>query len=203
MPFLHKLIAIAYWLALTFWIGAIMTVAIAAMNTFGTLPGLGVSLDGYPDFPVEHHGRLAAGIIMERNFFMADVIQMFAIPIVLVTLLAQLLFCKMPLKRPANSIRFISLSTAAVVFGIYAFTIAPDMNRELRAYWTAAEAGQVEQAELHRAAFEVDHPRAEWFLEMNLIFALIGVGASAAAFVHSPSAAKTSVLEPPKLLNTP
>ncbi|MCZ6835769.1 MAG: hypothetical protein O7G85_08350 [Planctomycetota bacterium] len=200
-----KFICVLYWLAMIFWIGAIITVAIAAMNTFGTLPapGMGVQLELFSSYPTEHHGRLAAGMVMEKNFFVADAIQMFAIPVVILTLFLQLFTFHMSIRKPANIVRAVCLVGAALAFGWYGLTIAPGMNRELRTYWEEAKAGNVEQAEIHRAAFEVDHPRAERVLQINLILVLIGAGASAWAFasfhVTKPPAGSFPKYETPRL----
>jgi len=200
MRWLLKIVLILYWLGLMLWVGSLMTAGIAAMNTFGTLPDLGVSLDSYPDYPSAEHGRLAAGIVMERNFFVVDVIQMLAAPLVIVTLLVQLFGFGMRLRRPANVIRIVCLLLAAGLFAFYAFSLAPRMNRELRMYWSEAEAGQLELAEIHRANFNRDHPRAELIMTINLFLLIVGVSASAAAFVESAKSPKTSNLEPPELL---
>ena len=196
-----KMVLIIYWLGLMFWVGSLMTAGIAAMNTFGTLPDLGVRLDSYSDYPRAEHGRLAAGIVMERNFFVVDVIQMLVVPLVIVTLLVQFFGFGMRLRKPANAIRAVCLLLAAGLFAFYAFSLAPRMNRELRMYWSEAEAGELEQAEIHRANFDRDHPQAELIMTTNLFLLIVGVSASAAAFVEPVKSPKTSNLEPPELLN--
>jgi len=132
MRWLLKMVLIIYWLGLMLWVGSLMTAGIAAMNTFGTLPDLGVRLDSYADYPSAEHGRLASGMVMERNFFVVDVIQMLVVPLVIVTLLVQLFGFGMRLRKPANAIRTVSLLLAAGLFALYAFSLAPRMNRELR-----------------------------------------------------------------------
>lgn len=181
---LFKITSIAYWLALALWIAAIVAVAIAAMNTFGTLPDpdLGVHLAPFAAYPANEHGRLAAGIVMERNFFVADMIQLFSIPVVLVMLVAQLVFFGMKWSKPANLLRTICLLAAGSLFGYYAFTMAPTMNHELRAYWDAAKAGNLEEADAHRTSFDVLHPKAEAILKLDLVLVVVGIGASAAAY---------------------
>jgi hypothetical protein len=205
MAALGRVVNMAYWLGLIVWIAAIITVAIAAMNTFATLPDadLGVRLESFAAYPAEHHGRLAAGMVMERNFFAADVMQMVAIPVVVIALLAQVAFLGMSLRRPANLIRCICLLGAAGVFAFYAFTMAPRMNGELRAYWDAARAGDMAQAESHRDAFDADHPRAELVLKINLILAVIGAGASTAAFTGARGGRAQTELEEPMLSRRP
>jgi hypothetical protein len=75
--------------------------------------------------------------------------------------------------------------------------LAPNMNRELRAYWAAAEAGDVEQAQAHRAAFNADHPRADALLRLNLLLLVVAAVSSAAAFTPDPS--KRTGLQAPEL----
>ena len=203
MKWLFKLVLIVYWLGLILWVASLMTAGISAMNTFGTLPDLGVTLESYADYPVAEHGRLAAGIVMERNFFVVDVIQMLVVPLVIVTLLVQLFGFGMRLRKPANLIRTFCLLLAASLFAFYVFSLAPRMNRELRSYWSQAEAGEIQQAKIHRANFDQDHPRAELILTINLFLLIVGAGASAAAFAETANPPKTTppeYLEPPELL---
>ena len=65
----------------------------------------------------------------------------------------------------------------------YATAVRPEMNRELRAYWEDARAGDVRAADEHRAAFDTRHPVAELILQSNLLILLVAAAASAVASV--------------------
>lgn len=204
-----KLCNVIYWLALCFWLAAPITAGIAAMNTFGTLPEMPMQLEQYSAYPAEEHGLLAAGIVMEKNFFVVDVIQFASVPVVIITLILQLFLFKMPLRRPANVIRAICLIMAGGLFALYAFTLAPRMNKSLRDYWQAAAAGEIDQARVHQQSFQIDHPRAESILKINLFLLVIAVGASASAMTPtrrspaSPNSVHDRELQSPELLKTP
>lgn len=206
-----KLCNVVFWLALCFWLAAPITAGIAAMTTFGTLPDMPMQLGDYAAYPAEEHGLLAAGQVMEKNFFVVDMIQFASVPLVIITLLLQLFVFKMPLRRPSNVIRAGCLIVAGSLFALYAFTLAPRMNRSLRDYWQAASAGEVEQARTFQQSFQTDHPRAESILKINLFLLVIAVGASAIAMTTAPGSRSSdpsksqegSLLETPELLKTP
>ena len=190
---------IVFWLSLCLWLAAPLTAGIAAMNTFGTLPEMPLQLKEYEAYPEAEHGTLAAGIVMERNFFVVDMVQFASAPLTVIALLLQLTLFGMSLRRPANFIRAGLIVVAAAIFGLYAFRIAPRMNHELRAYWEEARAGNVEEALVHQQAFQTDHPRAETVLKLNLLLLVGAVGASAVAFTNPPRRAPVSGLESPQL----
>jgi hypothetical protein len=188
-----------YWLALIVWISALISAGVAAMNVFGTLDAMPLELQRYAAYPVDDHPRLAAGHIMEGVFFLVDVLQFIAVPITLLALIAQVVVFHVPMRRVSNVVRSAAIVIAAALFACHATMLAPKMNRELRSYWAAAEAGQVDEAADHRRAFNAYHPAADAILRLNLLLLLIAAGASAVAFTPMPDH-RDSILEPPGLL---
>ncbi len=193
---------LVFWLALCLWVAAPVTAGIAAMNTFTTLPDMPLVLEEYADFPVSEHGTIAAGMVMERNFFVVDLVQFVCVPLTVIALGLQLVVFGMPLRRPVHLLRAVLIVVAAAIFGFYAFRIAPRMNHELRAYWDDARAGNVQEALAHQQAFQIDHPRADAILKLNLLLLLGAVGTSAIAFTSQPAPASSTELEPPQLAST-
>ena len=193
-----KIVNTLYWLALILWISALISAGVAAMNVFGVLDGMPLRLEQYAAFPAGEHPRLAASRIMEGVFFLVDVLQFIAIPLALLALIAQLAFFHVPLKRISNIIRSAAIVIAAALFAYHATMVAPKMNGELRAFWAAAEAGQIDEATAHRSAFNAYHPTADAILRLNLLLLLIAAAASAAAFTAMPDRGD-SRLEPPRL----
>lgn len=180
-----KAICALYWFGLVFWISAIISAAIAAMNVFPTLKKLnetGLQVAQYSEYPAEDHWRFAAGRIMDGVFFAGDLLQFIAAPVVVVTLLLQFGPVRMKLTRLANIIRLAVLLIAAGLFGYYATRLAPPMNALLREQWAFAEAGEIEKADAARSAFNDLHGRANTILYVNLGLLLVGVAASGAAF---------------------
>ncbi|MHC5023957.1 MAG: hypothetical protein ACYTGG_08600 [Planctomycetota bacterium] len=188
-----------YWLALTAWVSVIVSAGVAATGVFTTLPDLGLTLEGYQFATTVESGRLAAGKVMDPIFAFVDIVQVVAAVLVLVTLSAQLLLGAGPLRRPSNLVRTFCVAVAVALLAARLVFIAPGMNRDLRAYWSAAEAGEMESAERHRAAFDARHPTAARMFNTTLILLLVCVGSSAVAL---GPARRTSgpELEEPQLL---
>jgi len=194
-----RIVNIVYWLALILWIGALVSAGVAAMNVFGTLDGMPLRLEQYATYPAGAHPRLAAGHIMEGVFFLVDVLQFIAIPLALLSLIAQFMLFHVPIRRISNIVRAAGIVIAAGLFACHATLVAPKMNGELRAFWAAAEAGQIDEATAHRDAFNAYHPTANAILRLNLLVLLLAAAASAAAF--TPTTDRTdSSLQPPRLL---
>ncbi len=195
-----KICNAVYWVSLAVWLAALVAAGVAAANVFGTLGETPLRLEQYAAYPAQEHPRLAAGLIMEGVFFTVDLIQFVAIPLTVLMLVAQLSVFGMPLKSVPNLGRALCIVIAAGMFVFHATAVAPTMNRQLRAYWAAAETGDIALAREHQAAFNEDHPTAEAILRINLILLVVAVGASAAA---GPPPAKPAVsrLQEPGLLS--
>jgi hypothetical protein len=83
------------------------------------------------------------------------------------------------------------ITIAGGVLLFRALDLTPRMDRELHAYWAAAEEGRVEDAKSHRAAFTALHPRARMFMTASLVMLLAAAGASAVALgPHKPERAR-------------
>ncbi|MDY7109734.1 MAG: hypothetical protein SYC29_13950 [Planctomycetota bacterium] len=196
-----RIVNALYWLALIVWSAALISAGVAAMNVFGTLDAMPLELQRYAAYPVDEHPRLAAGHIMEGVFFLVDVLQFIAAPITVLALIAQFVFFRVPFRRLSNILRAAALVIAAGLFAYHATMVAPEMNRELRLFWSAAEAGRIEEAAEHRRAFNACHPTADAILRLNLLLLLIAAGASAVALTPAPDR-RDSFLEPPRLLES-
>jgi len=177
-----RVVNMVYWLGIVLWAAALVTAAAAALNVFPAVDGAAVTLAQYAAYPAEEHGRLLAGRIMEAVLCCVDVLQFIAVPLTAGALVAQLAIFGVPIRRASNVIRTGCVVIGALVFSYHATMLAPRMNRELRSYWAAAEAGEVAQAHVHRAAFDRYHPRAEALMRVNLFLVLVAVASSAVAF---------------------
>ena len=196
MPGYFKLVNAIYWMSLAAWLAALVSAGIAAGNVFGVLDDLSLELERYAAYPTHEHGMLAAGHVMEGVFVTVDLIQFVAIPLTLLALGMQLAVYRLPVRSPANAVRTLCLVAAAGLFAYHATTLAPRMNRELRARWSAAEAGDVAAASAHQMAFSEDHPTADLILKTNLILLIIALGSSAAALSPSTRSASPRLPEP-------
>jgi len=196
MPGYFKLVNAIYLMSLAAWLAALASAGIAAGNVFGVLDDMSLELERYATYPSQEHGMLAAGHVMEGVFVTVDLIQIVAIPLTLLALGMQLAVYRLPLRSPANAVRTLCLVAATGLFAYHATALAPRMNRELRARWSAAEAGDVAAARAHQMAFNQDHPTADLILKTNLILLIIALGASAAALSPSPPSASPRLPEP-------
>ncbi len=196
-----KLCNAVYWLALILWISSLISAGVAAMNVFPTMDSMPLQLEQYAAYPQQAHPRLAAGKIMDGVFFVVDMLQFVAIPFLGIMLILQFTVFRMPLKRLSNVIRTTCIVAAALLFAFHATMLAPKMNRELRAYWTAAEAGMIDEARQHRHAFNQKHPTADLALRVDLLLLVIAAATSAAALGPS-STGSASQLQEPSLLKT-
>jgi hypothetical protein len=173
----------AYWLGLTLWIGAIMTAGIAAIGVFGTFRSLPVTLPDYAVYDATAHGRLAAGLAMERVFWMVDLVQFAAAPLVLIAMIVRGAFGHMTRSWPTwTAATCVVLACATLLW--HMLIAAPPMNRELRAYWAAAKAGESDAARAHQQAFEADHVLAERLMQARLLVLLTALVAAAAGEAH-------------------
>ncbi len=196
MPGFFKLVNAIYWMSLAVWLAALVSAGVAAGNVFGVLDEMSLELERYATYPAHEHGMLAAGHVMEGVFVTVDLIQFVAIPLTLLALGMQLAVYRLPVRSPANAVRTLCLVAAAGLFAYHATTLAPRMNRELRARWSAAEAGDVAAARDHQVAFNEDHPVADLILKTNLILLIIALGSSAAALSPSTRSASPRLAEP-------
>lgn len=200
---------VIYWLALTIWVGVLISAGVAATGTFTVLPDpeLGVQLEKFSKYeaPLGTHGRIAAGHVMEPIFTFVDLSQVVAGALVLMTVLMQLTIFRQPTRRSVtlwNIVRVLCIGGALTLFTYRVLAVSPDMNRDLRAYWSAAQAGDGETADRHYAAFTANHPRASRLFNSTLLLLLVSVAASAVAIGPPPAREddNKSGLETPKLL---
>jgi len=190
---------IAHWLSLAIWIAALASAGVAATGVFGKLLHTDLLLNEFASYDHSAHGRLAAGMVMEPIFTFVDLVQLVAGAVVALTLALQLMMFDMPLKRPANLIRTVCVLIAAILLVVRMATITPEMNRELRAYWAAAKAGQVEEAGAHQQKFDRRHPVVSKMFGATFALLLVTVAASAVSLGHYDPMRKGG-LETPQLL---
>lgn len=200
-PGYFALCNIVYWISLTTWVSVIVAAGVAATATFTTLPDpdLGLRLDRFAAFDQAQHGRIAAGMVMEPVFTFVDLVQIAAALGVVVMLLIQFILFRVSPRSLANIVRILCIALAIGLFTWRAFTLTPNMNSNLRAYWRAAEAGEMDTAMQHRAAFDAQHGKASATFRWSLVALIVAVGASAAAPGLRLSRESANHLERPKL----
>ena len=184
---------IVFWLALTFWIAALVSSGVAAYAVFGELPGMSISLARFDAAPAGEHGMIAAGHVMQKAFRATDFMQYFAAPLTMLAMVIGMALLRERGRRTSNVLRILCIAIAAGILAYRAIDLTPRMDRELHAYWAAAEAGAVQEAQAHRAAFTALHPLARTLMTASLLILLTAAGASAIAL----GPGRRDTVEPP------
>lgn len=155
--------------ALGVWCGALLMTGVAAAVLFPTMRDLDPALPGYAAYP-SPHAPIAAGHAAARVFAISDFVQWTA-AVFAVGSLFWLLFAE---RRAGERARPVALIGAALVLTASGLTVyqatvlSPRMDRHMRAYWAAAEAGRIDEATRNKAAFDDDHPRASRAMQQSL-----------------------------------
>lgn len=205
MQSLHKLCNMVYWLALALWLGALMSAGIAAGSTFSVLTKMDISIARYAEFVPDEadipnaHSNLAAGHVLEPVFWITNAVQFVAIPLVILALAAQLLFFKQHKNKFSNFIRTACIIISAGLFAYHAFAVSQPMNQDLRAYWQAAEEGDIQAASDHREGLLSRHGTAKNILSATLLLVVIVTAASAVTMTPLTLKQSPPILQTPKL----
>lgn len=189
---------ISYWLGLTIWASMLASAGVAATSVFTVLPRAGVTIEKFASYDHAAHGRIAAGMVMDPIFAFVDLGQLAGMIMAIAGFAVMAAKSRLPLRRPSGIIMAAGLLIASLLFVGRAVTLTPAMNRELRSYWKAAEAGDTPAAAARQAKFDGMHPMASKLFNATLVALLATVAASAVA-MDRPASAAGSGLESPSL----
>ena len=181
MSLARALTSAVFWLAITLWIGSIVAAGAAAASAFSQLPDLGITIEKFAAYDVEHHGTIAGGVVMQPIFAYGDMVQLIAGPAAVLAILIELFVFRLPWRRVSYVVRLIALAIALGLLTYRAAVLASRMNETLHAYWAAAEAGHIQQADELRNAFNADHPLASRLFSATLAALIVVVIVSPAA----------------------
>lgn len=160
------------------WAGVIAMVGAVAAIAFPTVRELDPALAEYAAYPGEHW-RIAAGAVMNRAFLLADGVGGAVVLLATGAVVVMLASGRVRAGTPAMVLRLAALAVGA---GLTVYTLAafrPEMQGHLETFWSAARAGEVNEAETARAAFDAMHPRASFLLIAQLVAAGWAFGAGA------------------------
>jgi len=180
-----------------------MTSAAAAV-LFSTLKELDPVAPGFMKYP-QDHWVIIGGSVGARLFGVCDTVQLFCAGIALATFGITLARTqKIPGVKPWGLLaRSVIMSIAMGLVSYQLFILAPRMNAELVQFWSAAQAGDFEIAQSHRAMFDKDHPIASTVMGVTAVTVLIAwfFGAFALSSTgRSESIAPQKQLQDPELL---
>ena len=176
-----------WWVLLTFWFTAAIAPAIAGISTFTELQKLGIIVTDYNTYLGDDptaNGRMAAGFVTNPLFRITDIAQMIIAACAMVVLV-------LTRGRPTGERSRTTLACYGIVvllIAIPAAFITPKMDRDLTAYREAARAGQIAEADAHRAEFNTLHLVAERMYSSRAlaIFAMVAASGFAAGRKSSP-----------------
>lgn len=159
------------------WLGTLVMTGAAAAVIFPTVREFDPRLPKFAAYTGDHWSLLA-GKVAATLFFICDSVQFAGVLVAGVTLGVAILWFGLPMTRLSTALRGGLLIILIAVLSFQFFVLAPRMNRNLFAYWQAAETGENEAASTLKAAFDADHPLARNLLAVDtiLVLALLTAG---------------------------
>jgi hypothetical protein len=164
--------------ALGVWAGALVVVGGVAAMAFPTARDLDPSVPAFAAYDGPHW-QVVGGKIMNPAFLLVDWIGVGALAIAAATLAALVATGSSSLRRVATAVRALALAALAIVTLHTVLIARPEMQRELHAFWDAAQAGEAASAETHKAAFDRLHGPASTMLAAQLALVLLALCAGA------------------------
>ena len=195
---LRTLAAVAWWLGLIAWIGAIVMPGATAMVAFTRLPQLDLSMTAANPFfagDSEGAGRFIAGYVTNPLFQVSDTVRLWSLIAVGVAIVASF---GRPVGRPGlpRRIAVIAIGLAALVLGWYLLRVSGPLALSLDAWRTAVLADDAAAAEAAWVRFDPLHRTASRLFGLEL--GLVLVAAVSAAVSTRPGPAIEPGTAPPK-----
>lgn len=169
-----------YWLLLGLWLGSLVLSAATAAFIFPMMIKVEPTLPEYSAY-AGSHGLLLAGQVMSQVFTIQDFIELIAIVGVVVIMVGHFVAFGHSIRTRANAIRIAAIAVLMIIVSYKAFIVSPRMFFNLRDYWVAAKAGEMDKADAAKGAFDADHPTARLLMEFTLAGLVVLVFSSAAA----------------------
>lgn len=176
-PTLYRIGETVHLTALGVWAGALFGAGVAAAVAFPTMRALDPTLGAYPNYTGEHW-MLAAGRVAARVFLITDVAQFVCAFLAVVGFIGATVFGP----RSRSWLRFFRAGALGVAFLLVSYHLliqGPRMDRDLRAYWDAAAAGDNATATTHQDAFAAQHGAASRIMTATFGATLLTLGLGA------------------------
>lgn len=169
------------------WLGALVMAGATAGILFTTMRTLDPSFALFAAHP-EDQSNLGAGFLQNRVFLALDAVQFGSATLVLVTTLAAIVLCRLPIRRVSTVVRMLALGAAMILLSYHLFVLTPRMQSNAQDYWSSAQQGEIEAARAAHDAFDADHPRARQVLmgTMVAVLTLLASGVWSAASASEP-----------------
>lgn len=152
--------------ALSLWLGALLSVSAVAAVAFPTMKSLQPALPGFRVNVLEH-ASIAAGHVMNPAFL--------ALMIGGIALATSALLAWRTMSGPRRVLGVLSLALTAATLA----ALGLPMRTHLDTYWSAARAGEVEAAESAKKSFDALHPWSSRALGTQALLVSISIGLAA------------------------
>ena len=179
---MSRILNILAMLSTAGWFAAAAGMGLAAAVVFGVVQNLDPALPGWENVDPSMTARLAAGLVTEPIFSLADTMQWILGTLLLIITAVQAWRCDLSRRCRWDWVRVIGISGASLFFLARMLLVSGPMKIELAAYRAAARNGQHETALSIVEGFNWWHYRAEdlWGLTtLCLIVVLMAMGAGA------------------------
>lgn len=176
-PTLYRIGETVHLTALGVWAGALFGAGVAAAVAFPTMKGLDPTLGAYPDYTGEHW-MLAAGRVAARVFLITDMTQFVCAFLAVVGFVV----ATVAGDKARSWLKFFRAASLGVAFLLVSYHLliqGPRMDRDLRAYWDAAAAGDNATAKAHQDAFAAQHGGASRIMTATFGATLLTLGLGA------------------------
>lgn len=165
-------------LVLGLWAGALALVGVAAAIAFPAMKTLDPVLPGFALYDGDHW-RIAAGKVMNPLFNVVDDVGFVAIAVSLIALAVLMSGERLRRTRLAG-FRIVLWIGVAVLSSYIVMVPRADMNTLAEEHWTHAAAGENDQAEVAREAFDELHHTASALHVTQFLFVTLALGVNAA-----------------------
>ncbi len=173
---LERTVEGAHAAGLGVWLAVLVAAGLAAAVAFPEMKELDPRLPDYAAYTGDHW-MIAAGHIGRRVFSIADRVQLVAAAVSVLTLA---IVTRLRLSTgPWLALRWIAVGVAAGLAIYNGLVLAPKMDADLLAYWSAAREGDQVKAAEHRAVFSAQHPQASRVLTIGAAGVFVAVVAAA------------------------
>lgn len=165
--------ALIHHLTLGLWIGSLGMAALTAAVAFPMMKQLNPILPNYANMP-EFHWSIAAGHVANQVLTVAIWAQTAFAAVALLTFASSRPVFMSGSTRWLWISRGLLLLSAGMLVAFQSAVLAPRMDRHVRNYWAAAEAGRIDEARVSKASFDADHPTASRVLSTILVLVATG-----------------------------
>ncbi|HLP84497.1 MAG TPA: hypothetical protein VK157_09110 [Phycisphaerales bacterium] len=182
--------AASVWV-LGIWAGSLIMTGASAAIIFPETREMGAAVSNLL-LPVDEHWKYIAGRVQNRIFLVCDWVQIFSASIVLALFIAAIVR-----KRAAQLARGLWIARIiATVFtlgtlAIYLAWLSPAMQADLKAFWAALDAKNLEAARVAQTSFDRYHPIASRF------FSAMTIGVVALGIVTALGIGRRAPTTPP------